>query len=105
MAREPGTVGEPYEDASGNRYLPMFREPVYVYAATVDELTRAATRSRARDVPFALFTDDLFTTGHNAANRAAVRSVAVDGLSFVGIAFRTDRRVADKITKGLGFHP
>ncbi len=103
-AGEPGTVGEPYEDASGNRYLPMFREPVYVYAATGDELIRAAGRARSREVPFALFTDDLFTTGHDGANRAAVRSVAVDDLSFVGIAFRTDRRVADKITKGLGFH-
>ncbi len=104
-AGEPGTVGEPYEDASGNRYLPMFREPVYVYAATGDELTRAATRARSREVPFALFTDDLFTTGHDAANRAAVQSVAVHDLSFVGIAFRTDRRAADKITKGLNFHP
>lgn len=104
-AGEPGTVGEPYEDASGNRYLPMFREPVYVYAASGDELTRAAGRARSRAVSFALFTDDLFITGHDDANRAAVRSVAIDELSFVGIAFRTDRRAADKITKGLGFHP
>ena len=104
-AGEPGTVGEPYEDASGNRYLPMFREPVYVYAATGDELTRAATRARSREVPFALFTDDLFTTSHDSANRAAVRSVATGGLSFVGIAFRTDRRAADRITKEMNFHP
>ena len=27
---DPATVGAPYADASGNRYLPMFREPVLV---------------------------------------------------------------------------
>ena len=52
-----------------------------------------------------MFTDDLFTTGHDAANRAAVLAVEADDLSFVGIAFRADRRAADKITKGLRFHP
>jgi hypothetical protein len=104
-AGEPGTVGATYEDASGTAYLPMFREPVYVYMATKDELFRAAGRARARAVSFALFTDDLFATGHDDANRAAVRAVAADDLSFVGIAFRTDRKAADKITKGLHFHP
>jgi hypothetical protein len=104
-AHDPATVGEPYEDASGNRYLPMFREPVYVYQADAAELFRAAGRARSREIPFALFTDALFTTGHDAANRAAVRSIAADDLSFVGIAFRTDRKAADKVTKGLRFHP
>ena len=104
-AGEPGTVGEPYEDASGNQYSPMFREPVYVYMAGKDDVFRAAGRARTRAIPFALFTDDLFTTGHDGANRAAVRAVAADDLSLVGIAFRTDRKAADKVTKGLKFHP
>jgi len=30
---DPATVGEPYVDGSGNRYLPMLRQPVLVYAA------------------------------------------------------------------------
>lgn len=30
---EPGMTGEPYEDGSGNRYLPMFRQPVLVFEA------------------------------------------------------------------------
>ena len=28
-AADPSTVGEPYEDASGNHYLPMFRQPAW----------------------------------------------------------------------------
>lgn len=36
----PGVMGEPYEDGSGNAYLPMFREPVLVYAAHAAALSR-----------------------------------------------------------------
>lgn len=104
-AGDPTTVGELYEDASANTYLPMFREPIYVYMASKDDLFRAAGRARSRGIPFALFTDELFATGHDGANRAAVRAVAADDLSFVGIAFRTDRKAADKVIKGLRFHP
>lgn len=31
----PSTVGERYEDASGTAYLPMFGQPVLVYAAEI----------------------------------------------------------------------
>ena len=48
-AGDPATVGEPYEDASGNRYLPMFREPTYVYMCGKDDLFRAARRARSRE--------------------------------------------------------
>jgi hypothetical protein len=38
----PEVVGEPYRDASGNEYLPMFVQPVLVYARaerkTVDKI-------------------------------------------------------------------
>jgi hypothetical protein len=37
----PGVVGEPYADASGNRYLPMFRQPVLVFEADPDGIRRA----------------------------------------------------------------
>lgn len=57
-----------------------------------------------REIEFALFTDELFTTPHDAANRAAVRAVAREELSLVGIAFRTERKGADKIIKGLERH-
>ena len=32
----PDTVGEPYRDASGNEYLPMFVQPVLVYEADAE---------------------------------------------------------------------
>jgi hypothetical protein len=30
------TIGEPYEDASGHRYLPMFRQPVLIFAGDAE---------------------------------------------------------------------
>ncbi|MGH2551877.1 MAG: DUF2000 family protein [Thermomicrobiales bacterium] len=103
-AGTPETVGEPYEDATGNIYNSMFREPVYVYEASAAKLLRAFDRARQREVTVSLFTDELFVTGHDAANRAAVKAVAEPDLSLVGIAFRADRKVADKVTDGLSFH-
>src|SRR5262249_59051428 len=35
------TTGEPYEDASGHRYLPMFPQPVLIFAGTGRHLPRA----------------------------------------------------------------
>ena len=38
---DPGLVGEPYIDGSGNRYVPMCRQPIMVYAADHAGLLRA----------------------------------------------------------------
>ena len=103
-ATDPTTVGPPYEDASGGQYLPMFRQPGLVFAASRDELRRAFDRARQSETSMAIFTDELFSTGHDDANRAAVRAVAEDALSLVGIAFRTERKIANRIVKGLKLH-
>ena len=101
----PDVVGEPYRDASGNEYLPMFVQPVLVYQADDGALRRAYARARDRDVTLAVYTADLFETGHDAANRAAVAAVPEDELDLVGIAFRAERKVVDKVVDGLRFHP
>jgi hypothetical protein len=101
----PDTVGEPYVDGSGNRYLPMFRQPVMVYAADSAGLRRAYERALEREVELAIYTYELFATGHDEANRAAVAAVPAEGLDLVGIAFRAERKVADKILDRLRPHP
>jgi hypothetical protein len=97
-------VGEPYEDASGVRYLPMFRQPVLVFAATDEQLRRAYERARAREVSIAIFTDDLFATNHDEANRAAVRAVSSADLRLAGLALRAERNAVDAVVKGLRLH-
>ena len=101
----PGIVGEPYRDASGNEYLPMFVQPVLVYEADDEALRRAYERAMSRGVTPAIYTNELFATGHDAANRAAVAAVAAKDLDLVGIAFRAERKTVDKIVDRLRFHP
>jgi hypothetical protein len=101
----PGVVGEPYRDASGNEYLPMFVQPVLVYEADAAGLRRAYERTMSRGVTPAIYTRDLFTTNHDEANRAAVARVAAENLELVGLAFRAARKTVDKIVDRLRFHP
>jgi hypothetical protein len=104
-ATVPGVVGEPYADASGNEYLPMFVQPVLVYQADAAALRRAYERAMSRGVTPAIYTHELFATGHDEANRAAVAAVTTDDLDLVGLAVRAERKVVDKIVDRLRFHP
>jgi hypothetical protein len=102
----PGLVGEDYVDASGNRYLPMLRQPILIYAADGPGIRRAYERAMARHVDeLAIFTRELFSTPHDTANRAAVAAVSASELDLVGIALRADRKIVDKVLDKLRPHP
>lgn len=100
-----GLTGEPYRDADGTEYTPMLREPVMVMNADAKSLSKARAKAATRDnVALAIFTRALFNTGHDEANRAAVRAVRSDDLDLVGIAVRGPRNAVDRIVKGARFH-
>jgi hypothetical protein len=101
---EPDCIGEAYEDASGHRYLPMFRQPVLVFASSAEQLRKAYDRLRDCGLKFSVFTEDLFRTNHDAANRAAVKVVRSEDLLLVGMAVRGERKLVDKALKGLALH-
>ena len=103
-ATHPELIGEPYEDADGTPYLPMFRQPVLVLEGTKEVLTAVHQKAVARELPLSVFTSDLFATGFDAANRAAVRAVPRDSLDLVGIALYGPKNVVDKIVKGTQMH-
>lgn len=103
-AQTPEIIGENYEDASGNLYLPMFRQPTMVFGATAEQIRRAYDRAMQNGVKLALFTEDLFSTGHDEANRAAVKAVPREGLNVVGMAFHAQKKLADKVLDGLSLH-
>lgn len=101
----PGLTGEPYRDGDGNVYLPMLRQPVLVMGADATLLRAARTRASARaDVAIAVYTRELFATGHDDDNRAAVASVAADDLDLVGVALRGPRNAVDRMIKGARLH-
>ena len=98
-------AGKPYEDGSGNRYLEMFRQPVLVYTGPADALAAVRQRAVAREMPAAVYTEELFATGDDDANRAAVRAVAAESLVLAGIAVYGPRNAVDKVCRGLTLHP
>lgn len=100
----PECVGEPYEDGSGTHYLSLIGQPILIYGADRLALSRALQRALARSVKPAVYTEDMFRTTHDAANRAAVKAVARADLNLVGLAVRAERKVIDKIVDGLKFH-
>jgi hypothetical protein len=101
----PELIGTPYEDADGTKYLPMFGQPVLVFEASAEALTAAHSRANTRGLPMSIFTHDLFTTGNDTDNRAAVRAVPGSSLDLVGLATHGPRNTIDKIIKGTRLHP
>jgi hypothetical protein len=104
IAANPERLGEPYADADGTPYLPMFRQPVLVLAGDAEVLAAAHDRAVRRGMPAAVFTEELFATGHDEANRAAVRAVARDDLKLVGLAVHGPRNAVDNVLKGATLH-
>lgn len=100
----PECIGEPYEDASGTTYHALIGQPILIYGADGPALSRALDRALTRAVKPAVYTEDMFKTTHDAANREAVKAVARPELNLVGIAMRAERKVIDKIVDGLKFH-
>ena len=103
-ASYPESIGDPYEDASGNTYLRLIGQPMLIYGGDRAALARVLDRALARGVQPALYSEDMFSTTHDAANRDAVRSVEREQLNLVGLAFREERKVVDKIVDKLKFH-
>ncbi len=104
-ASDAGLIGEPYEDADGVPYLSTLRQPVMVFAADSGGIRTAFDRAHGRNIRLMPYTVEMFSTGHDAANREAVKAVGTAQLDLAGFAFLADRRDADKVTKGLKLHP
>jgi hypothetical protein len=103
-AADPELIGEPYSDADDTPYLAMFRQPVMVFSGPKEVLVAAHSKTLARELPMSVFTSDLFSTGNDRDNRAAIRAVRRDQLDLVGLAVHGPRNVVDKILKGAQMH-
>ena len=104
-ASDLGLIGEPYADADGTAYHAMFRQPVLVFEGSKENLTASHQRALGRQMTVAVYTSDMFVTGHDEANRAAVRAVGRDDLDLVGIALHGPKNAVDKVVKGAHLHP
>jgi hypothetical protein len=105
IGRNPAVIGDPYEDKSGNQYNPLAVQPMIVLAADAEGIRKIFDRARSRGARLSLYIEDMFNTGHDAANRAAVKRYAADEMNVVGLALHEDKKIVDKITKGARLHP
>jgi hypothetical protein len=99
-----GLLGEPYEDAAGNTYNPLVIQPMIVLSASAEAIKTIYRRAMERGVPLSLYIEEMFATGHDAANRAAMKQHLPEALNVVGLALREDKKLVDKITKGARMH-
>ena len=105
VGAHPEIVGEAYQDAAGNRYHPLCVQPVIVLSADQQTLSAIHRRALERQVPHGLYIEEMFATGHDAANRAVFAEHGPESAKVVGLAVREEKRVVDKITKGARMHP
>jgi hypothetical protein len=105
IASLPDVMGAPYVDGSDRVYRPMLRQPVMVFAASSEEIRGVYDRAVEREVEMAIYTEELFGTPHDDANRAAVRAVPSKELRLVGVAVRGKKKAMEKVLKGLRLHP
>jgi len=104
-AARPELIGEPYADADATGYLALFRQPVMIFAGDRATVRAAHRRALDRGLSVAVYTQEMFSTAHDAANRAAVAAVRRDELDLVGIAVHGGRSAVDKAMKGARKHP
>ena len=98
-------IGEVYEDSSGRTYRPLMIQPMIALTTDAAGLSKIHRRAIDRGVPVAIYIEEMFATGHDAANRATVKQHATEDLNLVGLALRDAKAVVDKITKGAKMHP
>lgn len=103
-ASSPEIIGEPYVDRDGNRYHPMSVQPMIVLASGAETLRKIHGRALERGVAASAYVEEMFSTGHDAANRAVFAEFSPEDAKLVGLAFRAEKKVTDKITKGARMH-
>lgn len=104
IAQFADVIGEPYRDRAGNLYNPLSIQPIIVLSADQATLSTIHRRSLERGVTTSLYIEEMFSTGHDAANRAVFAEFAPEDARVVGIALRADKKLVDKITKGARMH-
>jgi len=99
-----GLIGRPYEDADGTAYLAMCRQPITILEGDVAVLGSALRRALDRGLQVAVYTEDMFATGNDDDNRAAVKAVPRNRLNPVGVGVYGIRSAVDKALKSARLH-
>jgi hypothetical protein len=104
-SRLPELIGDDYVDGSGRVYLPKLGLPVLVYEGDGSGVRRAFDRALGRDLAVSVYTDELFSTGNDVDNRAAVARFATEDLVVAGFSVAGEAKQVDKVVAKLAMHP
>jgi hypothetical protein len=104
IAGTQDVIGKDYVDGSGVTYLPMIKQPIMVFCADQEKMKSIHQKALKRKIDCTVYTEELFATTHDEANRAVVKSVESDELNLVGIALYGPKNPVDKILKGCPLH-
>jgi hypothetical protein len=104
-AQYPEVIGEPYRDRAGNLFNALSIQPMVILAADAETLSAIHRRALERGVRTSCYIEEMFATGHDAANRAVFAQFVPEDAKVVGIALRAEKKTVDKITKGARMHP
>lgn len=104
-AAAPEAIGEPYQDASGREHARLLGQPIMILAGRPATLQRAYQQALERNLTRAVYVRAMFSTGHDAANRAAFKAEPADAPDLVGLALRGPKKEIDRATKGASLHP
>ena len=96
---------KPYVDAEGHQYLPMSQQPIMIHGASKEQLQELLQKGLfSEGLAVSIYTEELFETFDDEANRASVAGYQAQELNLVGIGLRGKKNKVDRLTKGLPLH-
>ena len=101
----PDTHGRAFVTANESEYLPFFRQPIFIYAASDEiQIKRSFNRAKERALNIGIYTRPLFTTKNEEANLAEIAQYRDDEQDLAGIVIYGESKKVDKAVKDLKFH-
>jgi hypothetical protein len=91
--------------ASGNSYMPFFKQPVLVYKAdNAEQIKRAFNRAKERELGIGIYPSPLFSTHNEADNLTETAKYTDEEQDLAGMVLYGDAKKVSKAIDGLKFH-
>ncbi len=97
-------IGDSYVDAAGYSYGSMSGQPMLIFGADLTELQKVRKKGLEREMLLIPYVHSMFSTGRDDDNRAVFLAEDPDNMDLVGLAVRGQKKVVDKVIKGLSLH-
>ena len=93
------------QEIIGHQYLPMSQQPIMIHGASKEQLQELLQKGLfSEGLAVSIYTEELFETFDDEANRASVAGYQAQELNLVGIGLRGKKNKVDRLTKGLPLH-